>query len=183
MKSTSRIGVGLLSLAGLLAATAAAQSLGEIARQQRQQKPPATAQVTVYTNDNLPTSGALSEVGHPAPSSSPASDKASAAAEKAEQKKAEDRSKLEAEWRAKFAEQKNSISLLQRELDVAAGESKHLVAYDYINHRANPQFTADNAKHEAEINAKQKALADAKQKLEDMQEELRKAGLPNSWAD
>ena len=125
MKRTLRFGMGVLALTGLLAMTAPAQSLGEIARQQRAQKPSTTASVKQYTNDNLPTSGGLSEVGQPTP---PTSAKAAAAEEKADQKKKEDRSKLENEWKAKFAEQKNNISVLQRELGVLVQENERRYA-------------------------------------------------------
>ena len=184
MKPALRIGIGLLSLAGLWTATVAAQSLGDYARQQRAQKPSAPVNVKVYTNDNLPTSGALSEVGQLTP---PPSAKASAAAEKADQKQAEDRTKLETEWRAKFAEQKQSIALVERELAMAELQRSQAVGDHYGNGYnllvANPQYAASVQKADNTIKEKQKALADAKQKLEDMQEQLRKAGLPSSWAD
>ncbi|MGH9671462.1 MAG: hypothetical protein ACRD3A_15265 [Terriglobales bacterium] len=190
MKPTSRIGIGLLSLAGLLAATASAQSLGEYARQQRAQKPATPPSVKVYTNDNLSGSGALSEAGAPASSSSPASAKAAAAAEKDEQKKAEDRSKLEAGWRAKFAEQKNRIALLERELKLPRVENNMQLTALYsgvydarLHQNAAARVDEDDRKYKDELKEKQKALEEAKQKLEDMKDELRRGGLPVSWAD
>lgn len=185
MKRTLGFGLSLAAMAGLLATAAAGQSLGDYARQQRGQKPPTAASAKVYTNDNLPTSGALSEVGQPAPSSSDSA-KTSAAADKAEKQAAEDKSKREAEWRTKIAEQKKNISTLQGELDVLVGENKQRLASkqgtEYLY--ASPgKYEGDKAKNQKEIDDKQKELADAKQKLEDMREQLRKAGLPTSWAD
>lgn len=186
MKQTFLSGMGLLAIAGLLATTAAAQSLGEYARQQRAQRPATPAGAKVYTNDNLPTSGHLSEIGQPAPSPSPVSPRAAAAAAKAEQQKAEDQKKLEAEWRAKFTELKKNIGLMQRELDNLIRENKLRQANYYRDAVAqmHPEvFAAADQQYQADIAAKQQALDDAKQKLEGMQEELRKAGLPSSWAE
>lgn len=180
MKKALELGLGVAAMAGLLVTAAAGQSLGDYARQQRAQKPTTTS-AKVYTNDNLPTSGSLSEVGPP-----PTSAKETAVSEKADQKAAQEKSKLEGEWRTKIAEQKNSISTLQRELDALIGENKQRVAskqgteYLYKSPGAN---AADKAKYQGDIDAKQKELDDAKQKLEDMREQLRRAGLPTSWAD
>ena len=41
-------------------------------------------------------------------------------------------------------------------------------------------YADDVRKNQDDMDAKQKALADAKQKLDDMQEEARKAGVPAS---
>ena len=187
MKRTWRFGIGLLALAGLLTATAAAQSLGDYARQQRAKKPPTSEGVKEYTNDNLPTSGGLStsSPGAGAPDSTSAS--ASASKSKADAAAQKDTGKLEADWRAKFAKQKSEISQLQRELDVATKERNLMVADYYRRPAENLQrsktFAETDQKNQAEIAEKKQALADAQQKLEDMKEELRKAGLPGSWAD
>ncbi|MGH9671461.1 MAG: hypothetical protein ACRD3A_15260 [Terriglobales bacterium] len=174
-------------MTGLLATPAAAQSLGEYARQQRAKKGLSPQGVKEYTNDNLPTSGAISEVGQPAPSPSPVSPKAAAAAEKAEQRKADDRSKLEGEWRAKFAEQKKNIAQMQRDLDVLMRENRLRQAAYYANAAERlqrpKQFAEDDLRYQNEINEKQKGLGEAKQKLEQMKDELRKGDLPSSWAE
>ena len=187
MKRTVRSGICLLALAGLLATVAAAQSLGDYARQQRAKKPAAPAGAKVYTNDNLPTSGILSEVGQLAPAPEPVSPKAAAAAQKVEQEKAEEQKNLEAQWRAKVTEQKRNIAQIQRELDIFVRESK-------LRQIANGSDTAAQMyqagrlreaeqKDQAEVAEKQQALDAAKQKLEDMKDELRKAGLPASWGE
>ena len=189
MKRTWRFGMGLLALAGLLTATAAAQSLGDYARQQRAKKAPTSEGVKEYTNDNLPTSGGLStsSASAAAPDSASASTGASAAKSKADAAAQKDTGKREAEWRTKFAKQKSEISQLQRELDVATKERNLMVADYYRRPAENLQrsktFAETDQKNQAEIAEKKQALADAQQKLEDMKEELRKAGLPGSWAD
>lgn len=186
MKRTFPATIGWLALAALLVAPAAAQSLGEYARQQRAKKPPTPADVKEYTNDNLPTSGALSTVSQT--SAAPAS--ASAGSSKADDDSAKARSKQEAEWRAKFTEQKNVIARLQRELDVAQRENSSRQAQTQTNSQdlgarlRNPVlWAAENKKYQDEVDGKKKELEEAKQKLEDMKDDLRKAGLPNTWAD
>jgi DNA repair exonuclease SbcCD ATPase subunit len=188
MKRTLRSGIGLLALAGLLATAAAAQSLGEYARQQRAQKPATPAGAKVYTNDNLPTSGGLSEVGRlEPPPPPPLSPRAAAAEQRAVQKKAEEQKSLEVEWRAKFTEQKKNIAQMQRQLDLFVRENLlRQAAYsantaERLQHA--PQFAEADQRYQAEITEKQQALDEAKQKLENMKDELRKADLPGSWAE
>ena len=187
MKRTLQATIGWVALAGLLAAPAAAQSLGDYARQQRAKKPPTTEGVKEYTNDNLPTSGgALSTVGQ----ASAAPTSTGAGSSKADADPAKDRTKQEAEWRAKFAAQKDGIAKLEREIGVAERENSsrqaqtQTTSQDLGSRLRNPVlWAAENKKYQDEIDGKKKELAEAKQKLEDMKDDLRKAGLPNSWAD
>ena len=187
MKRTLQAALTLLALLGWLASGAAAQSLGEYARQQRAKKGPALADVKEYTNDNLPTSGALSTAR---PASAGDSGSASAAKGKADGEAEKDRAQLEKEWRDKFAEQKSVIATLERELDVAQRENNNRQAqaqvntYDVGARLRNPVlFAADNKKYQDEIEGKKKDLEAARQKLEDMKDDLHKAGLPNTWAN
>ena len=186
MKRILQATVGGLLLTGLLAAPAAAQSLGEYARQQRAKKPPTPEGVKEYTNDNLPASGALSTVGQP--SAPPASTGASSST--ADGYAGQDRSKQEAEWKNKFAAQRQVIATLEREIDVAERENSsrqaqtQTTSQDLGSRLRNPVLWAsENKKYQDEIDGKKKALAEARQKLEDMKDDLRKAGLPNTWAD
>lgn len=183
MKRKLDIWMGGALLAGLLTALAGAQSLGEYARQQRAKKGPPAAGIKEYTNDNLPTSGGLSGAGAAAGASS------SATASKGEEKK-DDRGKLEATWRAKFKEQKDKIALLQSEMEVSQREYQNRRGMVYndpsmvASWQQHPdKFKEEELKYENERKEKEKELADAKQRLEDMAEELRRAGLPSSWAD
>ena len=177
MKQKLQVWMGVMALAGALAATAAAQSLGDLARQERAKKGAAPAAVKEYTNDNLPTSGGISEAGA-APAS--ASSAAASRSEATPEEKKEDRGKQETEWRAKFKAQKDKIATLEREVAVRTNENqsqnvRYLMSF--------PQAAEQAQKNQDEIKEKQKELAAAKQRLEDMTEELRKAGLPSSWAD
>ena len=49
--------------------------------------------------------------------------------------------------------------------------------------RDSGKFAEDSRKLQAEIDTKTQALADAKQKLTDLQEEARKAGVPQNQLD
>jgi hypothetical protein len=189
MKRTLLATISLLALAGLLTATVAAQSLGEYARQQRARKGPTPADVKEYTNDNLPTSGGL---GTSSASSATTPGSAAAAADKSKSGESaeKDQAEVEKQWRDKFAEQKKVIATLERELDVATREMNNrqsqaqVNTYDVGARLRNPVlFAADNKKYVDEMEGKKKALEEARQKLEDMKDDLRKAGLPGAWAN
>lgn len=189
MKRSLQGSLALLVLAGLLTAGAAAQSLGEYARQQRAKKGPAPAYVKEYTNDNLPTAGALSTSSASSATTS-ASSSADSGQPKGDADSAKDRGKLEEEWRARFTEQKNVIATLERELAVAERENSSRQSQTQTNSQdlgsrlRNPVlWAAENKKYQDEVDGKKKELEAARQKLEDMKDDLRKAGLPNTWAD
>ena len=80
--------------------------------------------------------------------------------------------------------QKDEISRLERELDVATREWKLQQATYYAdagNQLRDPAaFAERERKFNDETKQKQQAIADAKQKLDDMQEQARKSGLPSS---
>jgi hypothetical protein len=173
---------GALGLTLVLPATAQ-QSLGEVARELRKDKKAPAAKV--YTNENLPTNVAISVTGQVAPPEKPGTakdkDKDTAVPTEDEIKKAE------AAWRTRIAEQKKEISQLERELDVLQRENKLRAATFYAdagNRLRDPaKYAEDDRKYHAEIAAKQTALDAAKQKLDDMRETARKAGIPSSVTD
>ena len=182
-----------VAIASAFAVSTQAQSLGEQAREMRAEKTPAP-QSKVYTNDNLPTGGGITVIGAPpAPAAAAASSTtptasaatpakgaaaASAANSAADDQKAAD--KLKDDVQA----QKEEISRLQRELDVATREWKLQQATYYAdagNQLRDPAaFAERERKFNDETKQKQQAIADAKQKLDDMQEQARKSGLPSS---
>ena len=175
----------LLTAAWLVACTvvtcaAAQQSLGELARQQRQAKRPSSARV--ITNDDIDIALA------PAPEATAAvkddksnKDEKSSRSDAAKAPSADDKEKLAATFKAKAEEQKKAIAQLERELDVARREYRLKVAVYYAdvgnNLRDSKKWAEEDRKQRAELDDKQKALAEAKQKLADIQEEARKAGV------
>lgn len=196
--------LGFTILAGLLAGIAAAQdnSLAEAAREHRKQreaKPVATR--AVFTNDNLPTTETISTVGAPAseadaatPAQTPADATADHAADKdtkpAQPKigdNAQDRQKVWEGWREKISVQKEAIEKLRKETE-QADKDNQLRLNTYMGNAQNRIYGgATEAKAELatkeQMEKNKKAIDDATQRLDDMQEEARRAGVPSSFRE
>jgi hypothetical protein len=88
------------------------------------------------------------------------------------------------QWSDKLAAQKDQIDLLVRELDVVQREYQIRAAAMYADAgnrmRNSGEWDKQDAQYKQQIADKQKSLDEAKQKLEDLQEEARKAGVPSS---
>ncbi len=95
---------------------------------------------------------------------------------------AEEQKKTADSWKKKVDDQKKEITQLQRELDVAEREARlRAAAYAAdagVMLRDQEKFANDSRKSQAEIDTKRQALADAQQKLQEMQEQARKSGVP-----
>jgi hypothetical protein len=174
----------------------AGPSLGDYARQIRKSATPEKPKV--FDNDNLPTDNKLSIVGAAPPAEVPVDAKAQSDAN-AETKPAEApkpagptseenqaaKEALWKQWGDKVKSQQDQIDLVTRELDVLQREYQLRAAamYGDAGNRLRNQADWDkqDTQYKQQISDKQKALDDAKQKLEDMQEEARKAGVPSSY--
>ena len=180
-----------------LAVNAAAQSVADAARANRAHKK-ANSSAQVIDNDVIPSIISKSpETTVSTSSSAPAASAesaTSAATGKADAKEGDKDKKADAqgtanpdEWKKKIADQKKEITQLQRELDVAEREARLRAAAYYadagVQLRDQARFAEDSRKTQSEIDAKKQALADAKQKLEQTQEEARKAGVPANQLD
>jgi hypothetical protein len=177
-------------------------SLGDYARQIKKTGP--AAKPKVFDNDNLPTDDKLSIVGSAPADNSNNNAKAetsasSSGAGNGETKAGETKpasglspegeqaakEALWKQWGDKVTAQKGQVDLLGRELDVLQREYQLRAAamYGDAGNRLRNQADWDkqDAQYKQQIADKQKALDDAKQKLEDMQEEARKAGVPSSF--
>ena len=181
-------GIAILSA---LAISAHAQSLGEQAREARANKPEAP-QSKVFTNDNVPTSGGITVVGAPAataPATAATKGSSSAAGSGATTAAAspEDPSKAADKIKEDVQKQKDEISRLERELDISTREWKLQQAAFYAdagNQLRDPAaWAARERKYNDETKQKQQAIADAKQKLDDLQEQARKSGLASSTVE
>jgi hypothetical protein len=166
-------------------------SLGDYARKVHKD-PVVKSKPKVFDNDNLPKEDKLSIVGDSA--SAGASDNAAAdtSAKASDDKDAsgtkvnnDDPAKKQVEWKGwqeKLSTQKNSIDLASRELDVLQKEYQLRAAamYGDVGNRMRnaAQWDKEDADFKQKIADKQKAVEDAKQKLDDMQEDARKAGVP-----
>jgi len=100
---------------------------------------------------------------------------------------AEERQKVYAKWQDKLTDQQQKVALAARELDVLQREYKLRAAdlYGDAGNRLRNQTDWDkqDAEYRKQLEDKQKALTEAKEEMENMQEEARKAGVPNSVAD
>ena len=182
------------------------QSLGDYARQVRK-APEANSKPKVFDNDNLPKTDKLSVVGVAAPTNETPSEAKEAtqpratpaagaeakpatadktAANPASKAPVDEASKEAAwkQWGDKLKSQQQQIDLLGRELDVLQREYQIRAAAMYADAGNRLRNSADwdkqDAQYKQQIADKQKAVDDAKQKLEQMQEEARQAGVPNS---
>jgi hypothetical protein len=199
--SVTGLGGGLQAQTGSNSqASPAGQSLGDYARQVRKE-PDAKPKKKVFDNDNLPKEDKLSVVGNapapgaeaaapaeskPAEAANAAPAKAEAGAPPADTSKM-DQAQKEAAWKQwgdRLKAQQETIDLLTRELDVAQREYQIRAAAMYADVGNRLRNSADwdkqDAQYKQQIAEKQKALDDAKQKLEDLREEARKAGVPSS---
>jgi hypothetical protein len=91
------------------------------------------------------------------------------------------------EWQEKLKTQKDQIDLLTRELDVLQREYQIRAAAMYADVgnrlRNSAAWDKQDTDYKQQIADKQKALDDAKQKLDDMDEQARKSGVPNSMRE
>jgi hypothetical protein len=196
--------VGLLALPALAQTNSSTQptssqgqqgsSLGDYARQVKKDGvPPAKARPKVFDNDNLPTEDKLSVIGEARPATTtaqngsenqaaPANGSATAPAKpKSPAEEAADKKAAEAkQWQDKIDGQKGQIDLAARELDVTQREYQLRAAAMYADAgnrmRNSTEWDKEDAQYKQQIADKQKALDDAKTKLDDLQEGARKAG-------
>jgi len=179
-------------------------SLGDYARATRKDKDKKQPVAKQFDNDNLPKTDKLSIVGNALPQSTEEAKesvpqdgdhgKAAAQTEKGTQtgKSAEtapkdaaaEREKTYKEWQQKIADQRKQIDLLSRELDVMQREYRLRAAAFYADAgnrlRNQGDWDKEDAAYKQKIAEKQKAVDAAKQHLDDLQEQARKAGVPSA---
>ncbi len=176
-------------------------SLGEYARQVRKTSG-TTAKPKVFDNDTLPKDDKLSVVGKPAGSEAdqpkaeeapdanaanqPAGNGKTANAATPGNVPTDPKAREEAlkQWADKLAQQKDQVDLMNRELDVLQREYQIRAAAMYADVgnrlRNSSDWDKQDAQYKQQIADKQKAIEDAKQKMDDLEEEARKAGVPAS---
>ena len=91
------------------------------------------------------------------------------------------------EWQKKIHEQQNQVDMLNREIDLANREYRLRAAAFYADAgnrlRNAVAWDKEDAQFKDQMSDKQKKLDDAKNKLEDMQEQARRAGVPSSMRE
>ena len=193
MKHTKLMAIGTLLLLGV--SGTAAQSLGDYARAARKKKVEPTSASRHFDNDNLPTNETLSVVGPPPPANANAgqgavnasSTQATRAATVDPAAAAAERKKAADEWTKKLDQQKQKIDSLNHELDLEQREFRLRAAAYYgdagTRLRNSAQFDKDDAHYKSDADGKQKALDAARQELDEMQEQARKAGIVEKEKD
>jgi len=162
---------GVIGLILYVIAGSYGQSLGDVARQQRQKqsKDGHTAR-KVITNEEIPESpesvsgGSTSIEDHYGSATPPASNDSHSGEQ----------------WKAKIQEQKSSVASLQSQIDRLNSSIHFVEANRYSN---GVQYNQRQVQKQDEVQRMQKQLDDQKKKLEDMQESARKAGLGSSVYD
>lgn len=199
-------------IVSILVVSASAQSLADVAAQTRA-KQKANPNARVIDNDILPSAPDAASYGSPYETkkddeatkkeSAKSDDKDKKDADKADKKDQDSKEEAKKEsgktpagdasqkdssgLKKQIDDQQKEIAQLQRELDVSQREARLRAAAYYADAgtmlRDQGKFAEDSRKTQAEIDSKQQALAAAKQKLEDLQEEARKSGMPSSEAE
>lgn len=148
-----------------------AQSLGDVAREQRQkQAKDAHPTHKVLTNEDLP------ESTEPVASPSTGTDQHDPAPGSA----ASNDTHAGKQWKAKIEAQKNSVASLQNQIDKLNSSIYFVEANHYYN---GVQYNERQARKQEEVQRMQKQLDEQKKQLEEMQESARKAGLGSSVYD
>jgi type IV secretory pathway VirB10-like protein len=205
MKRLLSMAVGALLLWGV--SGAAAQSLGDVARSARKGKAQPSSASHHYDNDNLPKTDHLSVVGQPpapvpdadaakaGPAPAPDGTDANKAARaehpgqtaqeppKAKPGSVEERKKASADWKKKIDAQKQKVESLSHDLDITQREYRLRAAVMYADAgnrlRNAAMWDKEDTQYKQQIVDKEKAVSAAKQELEVMQEQARKAGVPD----
>lgn len=159
----------LLAATAILSSAALAQSLGDVARQNQQNKQDQPA-ATVITNDDLPSDGLADEGAQPRRHYRDDSERDA----RAELQKAAKNDSNAQGWRTRILNQKSQIASLQAQIqNVKASLRVPLDSSGYYAAQANQRTQAKVQ----EIDDLQQKLQIENQKLQDLQESARKAGF------
>jgi hypothetical protein len=180
--------VPALCLAGFTAAAQPQQTgdpVADAARKARQAKKDTPKPKRVYTDDDLKKSTPAPDA---ASSSAPGS--ASGTTATTTTQATGDASKTadpngEAAWRKRFKDARDQIAKAEKELDILSRELEKA----QLEYYPDPQkaMTQQNSRADindktAKIDAKKKEIAQMKQALDDLEDQLRKAGGDPGWA-
>lgn len=173
MRQVQKI-VSVVGLVLFIAASCYGQSLGDVAREQRQKQAKdakdakdAHATRKVLTNEDLPASA------EPSSSTSVTSDER----DTVPAPRASNDTHAGEQWKAKIEAQRNSVASLQSQID-KLNSSIHFAGGNCVANCV--QYNERQVQKQDEAQRMQKTLEDQKKQLEDMQESARKAGLGSS---
>jgi hypothetical protein len=197
----------LMALTSLPLLAAPQQSLGDLARQLRQQQLKAGLKTTrVYSNDNLParnpaegaaaTSGASStpaatpseqaqaegEPGQVAPQGSQAPEGGQAVSQS---EKREDKNKTKEYWQARFKSARAQLADAQERQQLAEDELNLLQIQDAreLDPNVKTELAGKIKAKEDEVAQRRAATEQAQKALEDLQKEFQASGAPDEWSE
>jgi hypothetical protein len=196
-----------MALTSLPLLAAPQQSLGDLARQLRQQQLKAGLKTAkVYTNDNLParnpaegaaaTSGASStpattpseqaeaegEPGQVAPQGSQAPEGGQAVNQS---EKREDKNKTKEYWQARFKSARAQLADAQERQQLAEDELNLLQIQDAreLDPDVKTELAGKIKAKEDELSQRRAATEQAQKALEDLQKEFQASGAPEEWSE
>lgn len=176
MRQTYKMIGFVLAGAFAFAPRASAQSLGDVARQHRQEEQSKAAndkdKPKVFTNENIPHSADDSSASAPESESTASAPSAEDAAESKEARGEK--------WKNAIREQKDAIARAQADLDKYSASIHFVEANRYSN---GAQYNQYQAKRQEEAQRYQKRIDEAKQKLQDLQDKCRREGFGSSVYD
>ena len=176
-----RIGLKVLSVALLMGSVAYGQSLGDVARDNREKQKAkvasSTAKPKVITNENLPSNpeaGSTETEGK----MTPVSPATPAGGQPAEHQSAE---RLSADqWKSQILAQKNVITSQQAQIDKLNDSIHFVTASLYSN---GIQYNEHQVKKQDTVARMQQQLEEQKKTLTQMQEAARRAGMGSAVYD
>jgi len=158
--------------------------VADAARKAREDKKNAAKPKKVYTDDDVkPASAAAAAAASAAPSGAAAT--GAAGPQKTDDGEAKEDPNGEKAWRKRFKEQRDKLAKAETELDVLQRESQksQLEYYPDPQKALSEQNTRKDVNDKlAKIAAKQQEIAQLKQGLEDLEEQLRKSHGDPGWA-
>jgi hypothetical protein len=192
MFATSRWKAGLLlPLLCLAAAPGFAQSqqtgdpVADAARKAQEAKKDAPKPKKVYTDDNLPKAPRPNEQSAAAPATPDGQAPATGAAGNAAGGDAAAAKSDEETWRGRFKAQREKIARAEKELDILQRETDKAQLQYYPDPQkalSEQNSRKDINEKDAKIAAKRKEIADLKLGLDDLEDQLKKAGGDSGWA-
>jgi hypothetical protein len=190
-KVTRVSAITALSIALPLLALPQQESLGDLARQQREQRQKEGKKATrVYTNDNLPTHPPEDRTPkEPAIPVSASEDKTNPSPPSTAEKKGSERPSPESntqtkdDWQARFVEARRNLSHAKEQQQLAEDELNLLQIQEVreIDPATKQGLTAKVQAKQSDVEVVTATTAAAQKDLDDLEREFKDAGAPDDW--
>ena len=177
MRNYCRIFFLLAALALFAAIASHGQSLGEVARQQRETQNAKTTHSKVVTDEDIP---ARKEEDADSSDENDAGQERSEGSSLTSDLSAEQITRRGEQWKARIEAQKNAVASLQNQFDRLSASIHFVEANRYTN---GVQYNQHQLRKQQEARQMQKQLDEQKKKLADMQDAARREGFGNKIYD